>query len=388
MDHQQLFDDRVELGPDDDIAKTTLAVPVAAGVCLFTTSEDKPILLLYGAGLRAVVRHRLTEPDSREKSRRTPVRPLTRRLWLRRTYSRFETELAYFHIARAVYPDRYRQFFKRLDAWFVSLEREEDYPFFQNTRQVHRQSGLYWGPLAEKSSAQRFIEVLENVFGLCRHPRVLSDAPHATACPYAQMGQCPSVCDGTISRQEYLKILDQAVDFLNTDVKTSVSAFQQKMEQFAAEKEYERAQQVKTRLDEVRKLLAPAFRWVSAIDRFWVLAFQTGPPTKLAGERAAQASITPFLIGPGWISQIEPFSLEQADQACRSLLDHFHLQTMQAEAGAEFVGQGELLSWAARYLYRPGRDKGLYLRPDEISDAAELAAQVTRHFGAKTKESR
>ena len=386
MQAQELFDDHMDLAPDADLAESTLPVPAGAGVCLFVDRDDRPILLLYGAGLRAIVRHRLSEPQDSEKTRRVQLRPITARLWFRRTFSPFETELACFHLARAIYPDTYRSFFPRLKVWFLELDRAAELPFFHRTGGLPSGPPRYWGPFGDKASLDRFIEVLQDLFDLCRCPERLADAPRATACAYAQMGRCAAVCDGSSTPQQYRQLIDQTVELLDANLDELLTEWQQKMKQAADNRQYEQAQALKSRIELARKLTGPAYRWVAPLDRFYVYAFQPGPAVKIKGQRAAQPTVSPFLIGPGWITQIEPFILDDAPKACRHLIDHCQLLRFQNTAADNSTAQPELLAWAAHFLYRTARDRGLYVRADTVGDPDQLARQVTEHFARPQKK--
>ena len=381
--------DHADLAPDADLAQATLPVPARAGVCLFVDSADRPILLLYGAGLRAIVRHRLTEPPDTEKTRRLQLRPITARLWFRRTYSPFETELTYFHLARALYPDTYRSFFPRLNIYFLQLDPTEPLPVFRRTDRLPAGPHRYWGPFGDQASLDRFIETIQDLFDLCRCPERLADAPHADACPYAQMNRCGAVCDGTLAPDQYRQLINRATNLLDAEQNQTITDWHQQMKRAAADRQYEHAQTLKTRIEQAQKLTGPAYRWVAPIHRFYVYAFQPGPSAKVEGRRAAQPTVSPFLIGPGWITQIEPFTLDDAPAACRHLIDHCQLLRFQNTTSDNSNAQPELLAWAAHFLYRTARDQGLYVRTDNPQTAADpdqLAQLVTKHFARPEKK--
>ena len=379
MNGEELFDGHVELDPQVDPTQATLAVPAGAGVCLFAGQEDQPILLVCGAALRNIVRGRLAEPEAAEQSRRLRLRPITTRLWFRRAWSAFETQLAYFHIAREVYRDDYRQFFPRLGAWFVRVDLEAEYPVFECTDRYRRGEGLYWGPFAEKKTTAGCVAALESGFDLCRHPERLARAPNAEACPYAQMGRCVAVCNGTARPERYRQSIERAIGLLN-NLEDSLDEMQQRMRDAAAAREYERAQRIKTDLGGLKKLRGPGARWMMPLDQFGVFSFQPGPATKVADKRAGQPSVTPFVIGPGWITQIESFLLDDAEQGCRSLLDHYHLHCLRDRTTPESQVEDDLLVWACRLLYRESHDKGLYVRADQLDSSEQLAQRITDHF--------
>jgi len=365
MEARKLFDGCVEIPIQGDMAQITLELPTCNGVCLFSGVEDKAVLLLTGANLRGMVRRRLAEDGDKEHHSR--IRPVVERVWFRRCFSWFESRLAYFHIAAEVYPDSYEEFFPDLSVWFVHVDPSADYPFFVKTRRFESGTGLYWGPFADARSAGVCVDVLQDIFDLCRCREVLAHAPDATACSYGQMNRCVCVCDGSVSVAQYRENIDRAIDFLNRPFPQGIEALHQKMKELSESLQFEEAQRLKKKVTEAKKLLSPAFRWIGRLEHFLVMAFQPGPPIKLPDSHRWQPSISPFLIGPGWVDQIEPFPLADTVEGCKGLPDHLNLALLQDRFALYGRSQQQLFAWIAHllnYRRKNTRDRGLYLRLD------------------------
>jgi len=387
MGFDELFDGFVEFSAGDDFVKASLQVPACGGVCLFVSSDNQPVLLALGADLRHLVRQRLSEDQDDGIKRRVKLRPVVRGVWYRRGYSRFEVQLHYFRIAQAVYPHDYHEFFPKLDTWFICVDRQSQYPFFEKANTISSDGRGYWGPFATGKAAGKFLEGLQSVFGLCRDKNILAQSPCAVACSYAQMAGCVTVCDGSVPAERYRQVIDEAVSFLDGKGQEYLACLRQKMLELSGSLQFEQAQRVKVQIADVEKLLGPAYRWVGPMDRFYVLVFQKGPDLKLPEERRLQPSISSFIIGPGLVSQIEPFPLTQAQRGCGELLNHLNLTRLRQ--GEIHFGntEKELLAWAAGLLYKSAGDKGLFVRVGEGISADELAIKVVRHFQKPHKNS-
>jgi hypothetical protein len=380
MGFDELFDGFVEFSAGADMAQASLQVPACGGVCLFVSSDNQPVLLALGADLRHLVRQRLSEDQDDSIKRRVKLRPVVSGVWYRRGYSRFEVQLHYFRIAQAVYPHDYHEFFPKLDTWFICVDRQNKYPFFEKVNAICSDGRGYWGPFATGKAAGKFLDGLQRVFGLCRDKNILAQAPCATACSYAQMAGCVTVCDGSVPAERYKQAVDDAIDFLDGKYPEYLACLRKKMLELSGSLQFEQAQRVKVQIADVEKLFAPAYRWVGPMDRFYVLVFQKGPDLKLPEERRLQPSISSFIIGPGLVSQIKPFPLSQVRQGCGEVLNHLNLmQLRQDEFRFENAGK-ELLAWTIGVLYKSARDKGLFVRFDEGISADELAIKVARHF--------
>ncbi|MBN1763943.1 MAG: hypothetical protein JW860_01695 [Sedimentisphaerales bacterium] len=374
------FDGSVEIDAQADVGQVTLELPTCGGVCLFTAADNQPVQLLVGGNLRTLARRRLAEDAEDEKTRRTRIRSVVEKVWYRRCYSPFETHLVYFHIACAVYPDTYQELFPKLDAWLVQVDRDAAYPFFARTRQMQAGSHLYWGPFADGKSAGRCVELLQDIFDLCRCPEVLAFAPQGRPCSYAQMNRCVAVCNGTMSCETYREVIERAIDFLNHPQRT-IEKWENQMQDCSAALEFEKAQRLKALIDEAKKLLTPAFRWVAPLEEFLVLAFQPGPKIKIEGSKGRHPTVSPFLIGPGRIHQIASFPLAQAAEGCKQLLDHIHLALFQESNQSLTPARHQLFAWSSHLLYRKiPRDKGVYVKYALDLTAGDLAQTVTGHF--------
>ena len=386
MDFQDFCDGCLLTDPEADLNEITLNLPTTAGVCLFSTEDNLPLLCLPGANLRSLVRRRMAEVQVGEKTRRVRLQAIVRRIWFRRCYSPFEMHLNYFHIAQAAFPDSYLDLFPSLDLWFIHIDPQAKFPFFAPTRDQWAKSGQYWGPLVSRRLAVNCVEVLQNVFDLCRCPEILEKAPVAAACAYAQMNRCAAVCDGSISPEDYHRVVEQAKDFLNKGAQADFEQWKQQMQLYANELQFEKAQQIKDKIREIKKLLTAAYRWMRPLDKFLVLAFQPGPKVKQAGRRAHQDSITTFLIGAGWVDQMESFTLDECAEGCKALLDHINLALLQDRKGNSAKVAQHLFAWAAHLLdQKKSKDPGLYVPFVESLSAEDLSKQVVEHFSKPTK---
>ena len=388
MRGENLFDGCLMLPPEADLSPGTKDISGAAGVCLFTNDQLQPILLLYGANLRSMVRRRLavaTEENNealQTVSRRTRLRPIVTRIWFRRTYSPFETQLAYFRIARAVYPDTYKEWFGRREAWLLHLNSSGKYPFWEITNQLTAKTNSYWGPFAVKKAASNYLEILQGIFDLCRCPDRIGEGNCSDSCAYAQMNRCRAIRQGNFSPQTYQKLIRQVTRFLN-DIPQSIAAWREQMHQRSADLQFEQAQRLKDRISQAQKLVSETYRWVMPLEKFYVLSFQPGPKVKSTG-RKKEATISGFLISLRGIDQIEPIRRSQAQHAAQMLLDHLNLTQLQRETSASRQN-AELFAWAIQILYKKNQDKNLFIRAQNDLTADQIAQRIRQHFTPSAK---
>lgn len=383
MRGENLFDGCLILPPDADLTAATKEIPGTAGVCLLTTDQLQPVLLLYGANLRSIVRRRLTvetqdkQSESRTVSRRTQLRPIVTRVWFRRTYSPFETQLIYFRIAREVYPETYQERFGKLDTWFLHLNSSGEYSFWEITKRLTSETHSFWGPFATKKAAVAYLEILRSLFDLCRCPNRIGRGNCAKSCTYAQMNRCGAIEGGSFSPETYHALIRQVAQFLR-DIPGHIQTWRKQMKQQSADLRFEQARKLKDQITQGQKLLAENYRWVMPLETFYVLSFQPGAKIKIAGKKKEPAIIG-FLISLWGIDQIEPIALSQTLQAAQSLLNHLSLKQLQTENTASLVSS-ELLAWATQILYKKNKDKNLFLRDPNSLTAEQIAEHIRQHF--------
>jgi len=285
-------------------------------------------------------------------------RALVRRVRWRRVYSSFEADWAYYEAARLVFPESYRGMVGFRPAWFVHINPSTQFPRYTKTIDPTIGTGELFGPLEDKHAAARLIALMEDAFDLCRYHQILVQSPNATACAYKEMGKCPAPCDGSISLDQYRRLVDLSVQTL-IDPAEAVRQQTSRMKAAAAELRFESAAKIKSYIDQLSQLGKGAFRHVARLRDFCYLSFQHGPQPQ-----QAQAKI--FLISPGQIdpilclinettrpSEILRTALEAAERTPPAPLD---------TSGAERIGV------VTHHLFAAKQSQGVFLRLDRLDE--------------------
>ena len=286
-------DGMLDLDPAQPLEAATRALPAKWVVYLMSDADDRPVQLLCVKNLRASVRRRLSE-NVPGPSKRVDYRTLIRRICWKRVDSAFEADLAFLDVARQVFPNTYRNIVTLRPAWWVHVDPEAPFPRWTRTDDPSPRPGTLLGPLAEKGQAQKLVELLEDLFDLCRYHNVLVQAPHGPPCAYKDMGKCPAPCDGTVSMQQYRALVRWSVATL-TDPSIEVADQTERMKAAAAELRFETAGKIKAFIDGLRSLRMAERRFVRPIERFAYLSIQPGP-------QPGQAKA--FLCGPGGVQEV------------------------------------------------------------------------------------
>lgn len=136
----------------------------------------------------------------------------------------------------------------------LRLDRSEAWPWFTLVRRRRQDGAEYFGPYASAKSVRSTLRLLHKVVPL----RDCTDAVfhnRSRPCIKHQIGRCPAPCVGLIQRQDYVRLLDEAVQILGGDAAALRRSLTRQMREAAAELEFERAQALKVQVEALAKVV-------------------------------------------------------------------------------------------------------------------------------------
>ncbi len=246
------FSHNLELTPGQPLPEKSL--PAAPGVYLICDETDRPILLSFSANLRRVVGHRLAAPEPDIRTKRVNLAEIARRLYWIETYGSFETLLTHWQQARVLYPREYRTLLGFGPAEFIRIDPTATTPRFTVTRDLRPDGARYLGPLPTRKSADAWVDMLADLFDLCRYYDVLEKSPHGEACAYFDMGKCPAPCNGTIGLNVYRDMISAAWDFSMGRSTERIEKLRTDMQAAAGKLEFERAASIRGTIERAESL--------------------------------------------------------------------------------------------------------------------------------------
>lgn len=362
-----LFDSTVQVAPPLS-DQQMLAIPAKRGILALLADNDAPILLLTAADIRARLRGRLAEIDPQARKKTADLRAITRKILWKLSPSHFETDLNYFEVARTIWPDTYTELLAWRPGWFVHVNPADPFPRFVRTRDVGLLEGLYVGPFESGQAADKFIEVIEDAFDLCRDYSCLRQAPHGQPCAYLQMGRCLGPCNGTISMDAYREVMARAAQLAGGDHQTLRNQWMEQMKQAAGDLQFEKAGTLKARLARLDELERPACRHAAPLADFRFILIQNGPSRK-------QASA--FLIKGPAVAKAPGLDYPLQQPQLEALLG-----AMQGAMGPIDETGRWRMGLAAYYLSGGPDRQGVMLRWKSDLQAQDLAATIEAAAGA------
>jgi excinuclease UvrABC nuclease subunit len=352
-----IFHHRIDFDPAGDFEAFLKQAPAKWVVYLFAAEDGSALQLLCVKNFRYSLRHRLSGERMLGQSKRVDYREIVRRVYWRRVDSRLEADLIYHDLAQRLYPESYRGMLNFRPAWFLAVNPEAKFPRYTKTIDLSLKTGILIGPVEDKHAAARLIERVEDSFDLCRYYNILVEAPNGRACAYKGMGKCPAPCDGSISMEQYRRMIEWSAQTL-ADPSEMIQDQTRRMEQAAADLRFETAAKIKSFIEGLSEFGTGAFRHAKPLSEFAFLSLQPGP---------GAGAVKLFLIVRGVVEEIASLIAEprHPSELLRIIFSTAEEREDQAldQAGIERIG---IVSYQ---LFSPKKSQGIFLRLSEIADA-------------------
>ena len=138
---------------------------------------------------------------------------------------------------------------------YIKVTVGELYPRVLFSRLMKKDKSRYFGPFTSAAAVKDTIELLNKLFKLRTCSRNLPrDCGLDRPCLNYHIGQCMAPCQGKISREEYRRNVDRALEFLNGNYGMILDELQAKMEAAAEALEFEEAARIRDLYNSVKQV--------------------------------------------------------------------------------------------------------------------------------------
>lgn len=131
---------------------------------------------------------------------------------------------------------------------YIYLDTKEDFPRLEITRKVLKYKSVkYFGPF---STGAR--DLLDSIYEIVPLVQKKSCIKGHEACMFYQIKKCLAPCEGKISKQDYQKLVDEAIDLINNKSKV-IEKLQAKMEILSEQFRFEEAMVLRDRIQTISR---------------------------------------------------------------------------------------------------------------------------------------
>ena len=138
---------------------------------------------------------------------------------------------------------------------YIRLDRNEAYPNFELASARADDRALYFGPYGGRAAARAAVETIKEAIRLPVCSKVFPrDIGKGRPCLQYHMGRCAAPCAGNISQDEYLALIDEAVELLGGRFEEIAVGLRGQMERKSESLEFEAAAALRDRIKALDKL--------------------------------------------------------------------------------------------------------------------------------------
>lgn len=138
---------------------------------------------------------------------------------------------------------------------YIKVTVGDDFPRILFSREMKKDKSKYFGPFTSSAAVRDTIDLLNKLFKLRSCNRVLPrDIGVERPCLNYHISQCNAPCQGYISKEEYRKHIDEAVDFLNGNYKSILKTLEEKMKAASEALAFEEAANYRDLIESVRSV--------------------------------------------------------------------------------------------------------------------------------------
>lgn len=138
---------------------------------------------------------------------------------------------------------------------YIRVTLGEDFPRVLFSRQQKKDKSRYFGPYTSAGAVKDTIELINKLYQLRTCSRNLpKDTGKDRPCLNYHIHQCMAPCQAYISKEEYRRRVDAAVEFLNGNYAPIMKSLEEKMNQASEQLEFEKAIEYRELLGSVRQI--------------------------------------------------------------------------------------------------------------------------------------
>ena len=136
---------------------------------------------------------------------------------------------------------------------FLKIDLKEEFPRVYITRKVAKDGARYFGPFATAGTVRQTMDLIKKLFpyrSCTKH--ITGNDPRP--CLEFYINRCVAPCTGYASKEEYDKVIQQVILFMQGDTEAVTQDLQQNMELSAERLEFERAAVLRDRIRSVERV--------------------------------------------------------------------------------------------------------------------------------------
>ena len=137
---------------------------------------------------------------------------------------------------------------------FIKITNSQDFPTIKTTNEIINDNAEYYGPFRNTALTADILERINKKFQLRKCDTFIKPNPEHKPCFYSHIERCLAPCADLVTPQEYKQEVEKVKHFLSGYEDSIVRQLENKMNLLSESMQFEKADLVKTQIDELRKL--------------------------------------------------------------------------------------------------------------------------------------
>ncbi|MCR5106504.1 MAG: excinuclease ABC subunit UvrC [Eubacterium sp.] len=138
---------------------------------------------------------------------------------------------------------------------YIKITIHEDFPRVMMSHRMGRDRSMYFGPFTDRKAVHDTILLIKKLFKIRNCNKDLNIKPlDDRPCLYYQIGECTAPCSSRITKEEYRKNIDKAINFLNGNTKEITNELKQQMSEYAVSMEFEKAAKIRDLITSIENI--------------------------------------------------------------------------------------------------------------------------------------
>lgn len=237
--------------PAHPLSKRLSALPTGPGI--YQLKDDHGTVLYVGKA--AILRNRVRSYFQSQRGKDPKTRELMRHVTdfeFIRTDSPTEALILENELIKKLQP-KYNVMLKDSKTYPYLKITNEEWPRIISTRRIVQDGGRYFGPYTSAGSAYKALNLLNRLFPYRKCEKKITG--HDEVCLYYHIKQCLAPCIGATTHEEYMQAIENAALFLSGRGDEILRPLEEEMQQAADAWNFERAAEVRDRIDAVKHVL-------------------------------------------------------------------------------------------------------------------------------------
>ncbi|MCX7912024.1 MAG: excinuclease ABC subunit UvrC, partial [Dehalococcoidales bacterium] len=136
---------------------------------------------------------------------------------------------------------------------YLKIDLNEPWPRIYVTRRFVEDGARYFGPFSSAGSVRQTLRVLHSIFPLRTCSRDVGKV--SRPCLEYHLGRCLAPCSGNVSREEYNRLVQEVILFLEGRRDKVIRELKKQMEESAARMDFERAARLRDQIQAISEVI-------------------------------------------------------------------------------------------------------------------------------------